>query len=102
MGGLQSTCGAVSGAIMVLGCCCFIPTDRLASKQQTYLKVKGFMSPFNKIYPTSECLRLLGVDISTDQGYTFAKKHNLFGTRCEQLVTDCVKLLETMVPATSD
>jgi len=95
-GGLQMTCGAVSGAIMVLGMQCFDPNNRVASKKLTYDKVREFIDDFKKMHNTTECIRLIGVDISKPEGFDFAKKNHLFAVRCEQLVRDSVRILESM------
>ena len=65
-------------------------------------KVREFFDRFLNCNGSTECIRLIVVDITTDKGYTFAKENNLFGTRCEKMVLDSVKILEALISADSN
>jgi C_GCAxxG_C_C family probable redox protein len=97
----QLTCGAISGAVMVLGAYYFDVNDREASKKVTYEKVREFVSRFAELNGSTECLRLIGINLSSPEGHKFAVENNLFTTRCEKYVRDSVAILETMMPAGS-
>jgi C_GCAxxG_C_C family probable redox protein len=97
----QMTCGAVTGAIMALGMLYFDAENRAASKELTYKKAREFIDRFTELHHTTECIRLLGVDLSTPEGHDYAVKNDLF-TRCRALVYDSVTLLTTMIPVGAD
>ena len=98
MGHTGGTCGAVTGAIMVLGlaACDSDPRDT-ASRIRTYGLVQSFLTEFNARHGATDCRRLLGCDISTPEGYSEAQISGLFETRCEVYVKDAIELLETML-----
>jgi len=83
---------------MALGMHYFAEHDRAASKQLTYEKVREFIDRFTQLHHTTECLRLMGVDLSTPQGHEYAVNNNLFATRCETYVRNSVTILESMLP----
>ena len=98
MGRLAGICGAVSGAYMVLG----LKYGAVAAadkdgKENTYAQVREFARRFAERHGSVVCKDLLGYDISTPEGLQAVKAHNLFKTRCAQLVRDAAEMLEAMV-----
>lgn len=93
----QLTCGAVTGAIMVLSNHYFDHAAPAESKKRCYRIVREFHSRFTEKNGTDECMRLLGVDISSSEGYAFAETNALFSTRCEGFVADSVSILEKII-----
>lgn len=98
----QLTCGAVTGAIMVLGSHYFDPSSPVESKKKCYRNVRDFHTRFTEKMGTDECIRLLGVDISSSEGYSFAVDNDLFNVRCERFVTESVALLEEILSRNPD
>ena len=99
IGGLQQTCGAVTGAVMLLGLHYYDENDVAGSKRNTYEKVREFVAKFESKNETAQCLDLLGVDLSTEAGRKKAKEEGLFEQKCEQYVIDVCNLLEdTILP----
>jgi C_GCAxxG_C_C family probable redox protein len=98
MGRLGHTCGAVTGAIMVIGLksCCASDPRELDTKVRAYGLVGSFLEEFEARNRTTSCRELLGCDISTPQGYEQAKELGLFQTRCPKYVEDAVEILEEM------
>ncbi|MBL3540146.1 MAG: C_GCAxxG_C_C family protein [Aminivibrio sp.] len=91
------TCGAVAGAIMVLGLRygseeCVTAAGRAA----VYGKVEKFIRRFRERNKFLLCRDLLGVDTSTSEGLAKAKELNLFRTMCPALVGDAAAILEEM------
>jgi len=91
------TCGAVAGAIMVLGLRygseeCVTAAGRAG----VYRKVEEFTRRFRERNEFLLCRDLLGVDTSTPEGLAKAKELNLFRTRCPALVEDAATILEEM------
>jgi C_GCAxxG_C_C family probable redox protein len=95
---LSKTCGAVTGAVMVIS----LKNGRFtiedtASKEKTYSLVKEFTKNFSEKYGSVECRDLLNCDISTPEGMQNAKDKNLFKTVCPKYVEDAVKILEQIL-----
>jgi len=98
MGRLQETCGAVTGAFMVLGIYnCKKYVENKDRKDKTYPMVLDFNRKFIEIHHTNTCKGLLGCDLNTDEGQQYAKDHNVHGTICEKCITDAVGILEEMM-----
>ena len=95
MGRTQDVCGAVSGAIMVLGLRSdFKEEDGREKINLAYDKVGCFINEFKKQKGTIKCLELLdGCDLSSDEGKKFFKENNL-RERCRGLVRLACELLE--------
>ena len=98
-GGMRrgGTCGAVSGALVVLGLR-FGPKDAsdISAKPGVYSKVDEFQSRFESRCDSVNCRDLLGCDISTPEGMEHAKSNNLFKTVCPDLVRVAAEILEDM------
>ncbi|MEW6754658.1 MAG: C-GCAxxG-C-C family protein [Candidatus Latescibacterota bacterium] len=98
-GGMRraETCGAVTGAIMVLGLrhagegC-----ERAAGRAEIYARVVEFTDRFRGQNGGLLCRDLLGCDISTPEGMQQARERDLFRTRCVDLVGSAAGLLEEM------
>jgi len=98
MGKLQETCGAVTGAIMVIGLCnCEKFEDNDDRKSHTYSMVREFDTMFKEIYGTTNCKSIIKTDINTEEGYKFAVDNKLFDRVCAKCVTDTVNILEDIL-----
>jgi C_GCAxxG_C_C family probable redox protein len=91
------TCGAVSGAFMVLGLR-FGHTSGSddASKNRTYASVNDFISIFEERNGSIKCSELLNCDISTLDGLQSARDAQLFQTRCPQFIQDAVEIIKQL------
>jgi C_GCAxxG_C_C family probable redox protein len=97
MGRTARTCGAVTGALMALGLKYGATRgDDKATKERTYARAREFIERFEARNRGVACAELLGVDISTTQGYSAAREANLFKTTCPALVASAVAILEEM------
>ncbi len=96
--GTGSTCGAVTGALLVIGLkhgrC--RPED-LASKEKTYELVREFIKRFRERHGSATCRELLGVDLSTPEGHEEARRRGLFAGRCPLFVAEAVEILEAIL-----
>jgi C_GCAxxG_C_C family probable redox protein len=98
MGRLGETCGAVTGALMVIGLKYgMINAEDQAAKDKTYAVAREFMRRFNEQYGETTCKALLGVDISTPEGMAQAREQNLFHSICPNYVGDAVAILEEIL-----
>lgn len=92
------TCGAVTGAFMVLGLQygSSRPEDK-ERKEKSYEVARELARRFAERNGTTVCRDLLGCDIGTPDGYEQAKQRGLFDTVCVKLVKDAVEILEDML-----
>ncbi len=98
MGRMAKTCGAVTGAFMVIGLKYGqTQSDDKAAKEKTYGFVKAFADLFAKQHGSIECRELLACDINTPHGLKVANEQNLFKTICPKYVESAVKLLEKLL-----
>ena len=94
MGKLQETCGAVSGAVMVLGLYSgFKEGDSRDKINAVYEKVRRLIGGFSARKGTVKCRDLLGCDLTTEEGQKFFKENNL-RDRCKDYVRLSCELLE--------
>lgn len=90
-------CGAVSGAIMVIGLKYGnTQAEDLISKNTCYEKTKEFVAEFRKQNGSIVCRELLDCDISTEEGMQKAKEAQLFQTRCVDYVESSIQVLESL------
>ena len=98
MGRLGNTCGAVTGAFMVLGLARGMRrAEDAAAKESTYALVREFAEKFREKHAALDCRELLGVDIGTAEGRQAAKERGLFTTLCNDLIRDAVMIVEKML-----
>ncbi|HEX2869491.1 MAG TPA: C-GCAxxG-C-C family protein [Ignavibacteriales bacterium] len=98
MGRMQETCGAVTGAFMVLGLE-FGFTDPVDQEQRTLLleKTKSFTGSFKNEFGTIKCRELLGCDLNTEEGQIKHKEENHRELICKECVKFAVKTLEEII-----
>ncbi len=95
-GGMRAggTCGAVTGAIMVLGLkYCTDGCERYEGRQRAYEAVQEFQRRFAARNGSMACETLLGVNISTAEGMQAAKDRGLFADTCPRLVQSAAEIL---------
>jgi C_GCAxxG_C_C family probable redox protein len=98
MGRLQETCGAVTGAFMVLGIYnCRKYKDYKDRKEKTYAMIQECNEKFKSLHGTVNCRVLLNCDLRTEEGRRYAHDHNLHETICEKCVSDSVKIIEELL-----
>ncbi len=84
-------CGAITGALMVLGL--EYGSERPEGKEETYRITREFLQQFEQRHGTVLCKRLLGHDISTPRGLQVAREQNLFATVCPVIVDETARAL---------
>ena len=91
------TCGAVTGALIVLGLR-YGPKDvsDTSAKNDVYSRVTEFCRRYESRCGYINCRDLLGCDISTEEGMKKARKNNLFKTVCPRMVQTAAEILEEM------
>lgn len=92
---MAETCGAVTGAYMVLGMKAQFGEKSIQEiKAETKVAVKKFNELFIAKHGSLKCKKLLGVNISTPEGSAEANEKNLFDTVCSGLVASSAEILE--------
>lgn len=98
MAGMGLTCGAVTGALMVIGARHGrVDAADDAAKQKTYEMTREFARRFIGRNSSIACRDLLGIDISTPEGRDLAAEKGLFTTLCPKLVADAAEILEDLL-----
>jgi C_GCAxxG_C_C family probable redox protein len=96
--GTGSTCGAVTGALLVIGLRYGrVRPEDLASKEKTYELVREFIKGFEERHGSIICRELLGVDLSTPAGHEAARRRGLFAERCSRFVSGAAEILEAIL-----
>ncbi|KPK68456.1 hypothetical protein AMJ82_08160 [candidate division TA06 bacterium SM23_40] len=98
MGRMGNTCGAVTGAYMVIGLKhgAARAEDR-ESKERAYALTREFAEKFRARHGSIICRELLGCDIGTPEGYRQARDEKLFTTRCPKFVRDAAEIVEELI-----
>ncbi len=98
MGHTGNTCGAVSGALMVIGMKYGRTTlEDLASKEKTYELAQQFMKAFRRRNHSTNCTELLTYDLSDPEKLKAAREAGVFKTICPGPVRDAGDILETLL-----
>jgi C_GCAxxG_C_C family probable redox protein len=99
MGRQQLTCGAVTGALMVLGLKYGKGLNGSEeNKQITYTKTREFFAEFKKLHGSSCCKDLLDrLDMNDPDDHKKIMDQNLFDIRCEKYVADAVQITEKLL-----
>ncbi|HUT47101.1 MAG TPA: C-GCAxxG-C-C family protein [Sedimentisphaerales bacterium] len=98
MGRMAQTCGAVTGAFMVLGLK-YGNADihDKEAREKIYGLVREFVRRFESRNSSIVCRELLGCDISKPEGAMAAKENGLFTSVCPELVRDAAEILDEMI-----
>ena len=98
MGRLQQTCGALTGAFMVLGIQNSRKyTDRAERKNVTYTQVQQLNEAFRQHQGATDCRALLGCDLRTPEGMKFHQETNQSKTICEKCIAASIEILDGIV-----
>lgn len=91
---LAMTCGAVTGALMVIGLRYGKTRAKdNAARDKTYALGREFIRRFQAKHGSLSCRRLLGHDIGTPRGAKLISQENLHEKLCSRYVRDAVRIL---------
>lgn len=98
IGRMGKTCGAVTGAIMVIG----LKHGQLSvadekSRQETHMLVKKLIDEFTALHGSTECKELIGYDLSISGELESARKSGVFKNKCPGFVYDAARILEDVL-----
>jgi len=98
MAGLGEVCGAVTGALIVIGLKHGQTEAKdKETKQKNYALVRDFTGRFRARNGSLSCRELLGCDLSTAEGMETARSRGLFTERCPRFVRDAAEILEEIL-----
>lgn len=93
-------CGAVAGALMVLGLeYGHFNRNAPEEKANAYKKAEEFMNSFIEKKGTVVCRELLGYDVSKPEDMVKIKELNLFKTTCPEMIRCATEIVEEMLKA---
>jgi len=98
MARMAETCGALTGAFMVLG----LKHGRTraedeAAKEKTYALCQEFVRRFRARHGALCCRELLGCDIGTLEGANIARDEKLHDDLCPLLIVSAAEILEDLL-----
>jgi C_GCAxxG_C_C family probable redox protein len=98
MAGLGEVCGAVTGALIVIG----LKHGQTEAKdkerkESNYARVHDFIGRFRSRNASLLCRELLGCDLTTPEARESAKQKGLFTDRCPRFVRDAAEILEDVL-----
>jgi len=97
MGRLGRTCGAVTGALMVLGLRHGAEMARgPEGRTRLYGRVQDFAGRFRERFGHLDCAALTGCDLTTPEGQQSFANRSLHGGLCAGLVAGAVEILDAM------
>jgi C_GCAxxG_C_C family probable redox protein len=98
MGHTDNTCGAVTGALMVIGMKYgrTRPEDK-AAKEKTYEVTREFISEFLSRNHSLRCTDLLGYNLSHPRELGLATENGAFRATCPLLVRSAAEILEEIL-----
>lgn len=95
---LDQTCGAVTGAFMVLGLK-FGRTraDDIEAKTKVAKLTNEFAKKFKARHGSIRCTDLIGYNLSTTEGFDAAKKQDAFKQICPKYVISAAQILDEIL-----
>lgn len=93
-------CGAVAGALMVLGLRCgHCDSKDVEGKANAYAVTTEFMNRFIEKNGSVVCRELLGYDITKAEDMSIIEEQKLFRTFCPKMVESAARILDEMIAA---
>jgi C_GCAxxG_C_C family probable redox protein len=94
---MGETCGALTGALMVLGVRDGqgMATDPAQARGPLYERIQQFVAEFRRRNGALTCRELTGCNLQTPEGQAEFKARDLHQTLCQKLVASAAELLES-------
>jgi C_GCAxxG_C_C family probable redox protein len=98
MARMGKTCGAVTGAFMVIGLKCGrVSSQDEQTRDKNYGLVREFVKKFEARNGSIVCRELLDCDISTPEGLKFAQDNKLFENVCPKFIRDAAEIVAQLI-----
>ncbi len=92
--GVGGTCGAVSGAYLVIGMQHgFAHPGDPPRLNKVIAKTRAFVKRFKALHGEIDCPKLIGLDVFSEEGHRAYVEKNIKTERCAHFVADAVKIL---------
>lgn len=96
--GLGGECGAVTGALMVLGMeYGMADAGDSDAFQNTFEKVGTFVEKFKERHGNLNCQQLIGLNVFSEEGLKEFIDKNIKLTQCTKYVEDAVRIVEEII-----
>jgi C_GCAxxG_C_C family probable redox protein len=96
--GIGGECGAVTGALMVLGMeYGMADADDSYAFQNTFEKVGTFVEKFKERHGNLNCQQLIGLDVFSTDGLKEFMDKDIKLTQCKKYVEDAVRIVEEII-----
>ncbi len=98
MARMGQTCGAVTGAFMVIGLKHGkVKAEDEEAKEKSYKIVREFVKRFKSLHGSIMCKDLLGYDLDNPEEREQAEEKQICETRCPEFVQNAVGILEKLL-----
>jgi len=98
MARMGQTCGAVTGAFMVIGLKHGkVKAEDDEAKEKSYEIVREFVKRFKSLHGSIMCKDLLGYDLDNPEEREQAEEKQVCETRCPEFVQNAVEILEKLL-----
>ena len=98
MARIGNTCGAVTGAYMMVGLSQSMSLDSpRESLETTYGLMREFNQKFKALHGSVICKELIGYDLGTQEGIAKAREKKVFTSVCPSFVGDSAEILEILL-----
>jgi C_GCAxxG_C_C family probable redox protein len=92
------TCGAVTGAYMIMGLSQRINENNARENiERTYKLINDFNREFMALHGSLNCKDLIKLDLAIPEQHAEARDKHLFVTVCPDLVRDAARILESVL-----
>ena len=103
MGRTGNVCGAVTGALMVIGLKCSAKDGKDgAAKENGHRLTQEFLRRFIKSNGSIVCRELLGHDLTTEEGRRQVQEKGLTKTVCAKLVGNAAEIVEALLASPAE
>lgn len=98
MGRMGETCGAVTGAYMLIGLKYgkYLPEDN-AAKEKSFQLLHAFNEKFNELHDSICCRDLLKSDMRAPEGLQYIKENGLWDKLCPIFIRDSARIIEELL-----
>jgi C_GCAxxG_C_C family probable redox protein len=95
MGKLQNTCGAVTGAFIVMSS--LNKQNTPGAEEKLNQDIQTFARHFREEFGALYCKALIEYDLNTEEGIQDAQKNKVFEKKCTNYVRTSVEILENIL-----
>lgn len=97
LGRMGQTCGAVTGALLILGLAQGNPENEAEAKSELAAAIKELSKKFVTCHGSLSCRDLLQADISTESGLKKIKEERLLAKVCPAFIKDASEILVDLI-----